>query len=99
MIPPKVADRIAAKLDASPKVIANWRDAWRFKSIWANAGVFVMALGNGITFAAGAVPFWTMLPHLIVSAVITVLAIVGTIMRLRVQANLRQDDDDNDEHA
>ena len=62
---------IAAKLDASPRVIEDWRDAWKLHSVWINfVGFLFTALAAAL--GAGGVSW--------ISAVIFLLAIVGRLI-------------------
>jgi len=85
---------LAAKLDqkaAEGWIIPNWRQGWKFWSIWANALIIVAAIANGVLWAAPLVGFVSVYPklHLALSVMIVVLVIAGTVSQLFRQPNLK----------
>lgn len=98
IVPQKLAAKIDAKV-AEGKVIANWREGWKFGSILSYACIFLLALGQGgLVLAAPVAAFWTLWPwaHLAMSLLMIVLAIAGTYARLTNQKGLKPVDPPQD---
>lgn len=101
MIAPKVTERIAAKLDASPVVIQDWRRFLHFFSVWPSIGGFLWALGVAIGTASGAIEFRHLVTIRWTWIIVAVAFLASLIGRLIDQSPPRDkdDDDDNSEHA
>ena len=84
----KVAIVVAAKLDASPKVVPDWRNFWKWSSVrWSIAGVFSQiaqsaALAYMIYEFHGAGPVWF---QVLVTVFALLCFIASLISRLRKQ--------------
>lgn len=80
---------LAEKLDESPKIIANWRDAWKLHSVQAQAvGLLFNAASAAAAQAFGAATLIVVWPFTTVLVIGAALFAAGLIGRLLVQPRL-----------
>lgn len=98
---PKVTDRIAAKLDASPVIIPNWRRFLHFFSVWPSLGGFLWALAVSIGTASGAIEF----RHLVTirwTWILVTIAFAASLIGRLIDQTPKQEDDptkENQDHG
>ena len=99
MTAPKLADQLAAKLDASPKVVTDWRRFFHWRSVQIPAfGTILLAIGPASAYAFGAVALRDLLPMYWVSCIAIVVFLATMVGRLIHQTPAEPDDDDTN-HA
>ena len=81
--------KVADKLDESPKVIVNWRDAWKMRSVQASAvGVVFTCFSAAAAQSLAATVLVGVLPLTIVLLVAAVIFSASMVGRLLVQPKL-----------
>jgi hypothetical protein len=81
MIPPKLTDKIAAKLDASPRVVVDWRDAWK----WASTRSMSLAAATVTAWASLPAEWRDAVPHWVFAVVVVFELVLGIVGRVVVQ--------------
>ena len=84
---PKLADAVAAKLDASPRIVNNWRDAWRWASMRS------MGFSTGLLAAWAALPqdMRQDMPHWLLPVIVIAVLVFGMVGRVVNQSNTQGD--------
>ena len=83
-----IAPKLTAQLDASPHIISDWRNFFKFRSIQWSLGGFVIAFINSVVLAAGAIPFQEAVGGLAMWIMVALVFLGSMYSRLRVQPTL-----------
>ena len=75
---------VASKLDSSPAVIVDWRDAWKMHSVQANAIGFLFnasAAAAAQSFAAATlIVIWPVTVVLLIGAALFLTGVIGRVL-------------------
>ena len=88
---------IARKLDASPKIINGWRDAWRMRSVqWSAVGAAFNIIVAAAINAFASTALYVIWPINVVLAAGTIIFILSIAGRLLYQPGISDKPDSSD---
>lgn len=95
--PPKILDAVAAKLDASPLIVNDWRKAWTFSSVKFGACASLLSFIIAILQAEALIaPLFGILPQWALWCAVGIAALGAIVLRLTKKPDKPDCDDGAD---